>query len=138
MAERRQSVYSREFPEDLEITQDLVEETSSLGRQRGMPQVYQPRQKELEAQETRLSELPDFDIDYPKLTSDSFDQRLQKGEREFAIKIARQVKRRNPELFGKDEDPYRSISFGRASFQAGSSHAGKGLTDREIIEAYGS
>ena len=50
MAERRQSVYSREFPEDLEITQDLVEETSSLGRQRGMPQVYQPRQEELEAQ----------------------------------------------------------------------------------------
>ena len=136
MAERRQSVYSREFPEDLEITQDLVEETSSLGRQRGMPQVYQPRQEELEAQEKRLSELPDFDIDYPKLTSDSFDQRLQKGEREFAIKIARQVKRRNPELFGKDEDPYRSIHLGRASFQAGSSHAGKRLTDREIIEAY--
>ena len=86
MAERRQSVYSREFPEDLEITQDLVEETSSLGRQRGMPQVYQPRQEELEAQEKRLSELPDFDIDYPKLTSDSFDQRLQKGERSLRLK----------------------------------------------------
>lgn len=133
----RQGPYSREFPEDLVVTEEQIEETSTRGRERGLPQVVAAKDREITEQEERLTNLLDLDIDYPKLPSDIYQQSLgSKGERELAIDIAYEVKKRNPEAFQKTENPYKSIAMGDAAFLRGTSGDGKILSDREIIEQY--
>ena len=133
----RQGPYSREFPEDLVVTEEQIEETSTRGRERGLPQVVAAKDREITEQEERLANLLNLDIDYPKLPSDIYQQALgSKGERELAIDIAYEVKKRNPEAFQKTENPYKSIAMGDASFLRGTSGDGKILSDREIIEQY--
>lgn len=88
-----------------------------------------------------------FDINYPKISSDLYEQNLRRNPQEeglpanvtpemmLAIDTAFALKEKNPSLFEADEDPYRSIALGESKLTAPEDR-GVQLTDAEILRRY--
>jgi hypothetical protein len=88
-----------------------------------------------------------LDIVYPKISSDLYEQNLRRNPQEeglpknitpemmLAIDTAFALKEKNPSLFGKDEDPYKSIALGQSKLTPAEDQ-GVQLTDAEILRRY--
>ena len=87
-------------------------------------------------------------IDFPQISSDEFERNLSRNLQEegytdpsltptrmLAIDTAFALKKRNPSLFGKDEDPYKSLALGQASFIPESDRNIE-IDDIEILRRY--
>jgi hypothetical protein len=85
----------------------------------------------------------DLPMNYPQISSDLYEQNLSRDdlpqgitpEQALAVDTAFMLKEKNPGLFKKDEDPYRAIALGQASFIP-EAERGKVLSDAEILMKY--
>ena len=88
-----------------------------------------------------------IDLVYPKISSDLFEQNLQRNPEEegykrgttpfklLAVDTAFALKKRNPNFFEKNEDPYKALALGTARFLP-EEDRNKQITDQEIIRRY--
>ena len=88
-----------------------------------------------------------IDLDYPKISSDLFEQNIARDPEEegypegttsmklLALDTAFKLQERNPSLFEKNEDPYKALASGKAKFIP-EEQRDQVISDAEIIRRY--
>jgi len=88
-----------------------------------------------------------IDLDYPKISSDLFEQNIARDPEEegypegttsmklLALDTAFKLREKNPSLFEKNEDPYKALASGKAKFIP-EEQRDQVISDAEIIRRY--